>query len=742
MSQPELGELVRTNEALRARVTELEDTLAAIRSGEVDALIVDTAEGEKVYSLTSAETTYRILIEQMNEGAAILSEDGVVLYCNQRFAEMIGEPIEVVVGGKLVQFLDPEQTKQFNELFQTGLTRHIQQSFTLPASQNTNRPVNHYLFSLAPFVHQSGQELFLTAVETKIGSLIVTDISDIKNLERQLLDYQRNLEAKVEQRTRELERTNSALEESRRTALKMMEEALETSKKLQESEEKYRQLIEQSSDAIYLFQNHRFEIVNQKFCSLFSTTPAAAASPNFNLMEFVAEESRPLVEQHLKQGGQGETAESTYEFTVMTPNGKKTVLEASVSSIKYRQDFAIQGILRDITVRKELEEQLLQSQKMEAIGQLAGGVAHDFNNLLTVIVGYSEMLLTGLDRNNPKFRELQQIRDAGNRAAALTRQLLAFSRKQILEPQIINLNDLITNLEKMLGRLIGENIDLSTYLAPDLNKIKADPGQIEQVIVNLAVNARDAMPQGGKLTIETDNIYLDEMYVRKHHGSKAGNYVLMTISDNGLGMDKATLDRIFEPFFTTKSKDKGTGLGLATVYGIIKQSGGNIWVYSEPGQGTVFKLYLPAVTETGIVSREKVEIQEKLRGNETVLVVEDEESVLVFLEQVLEEFGYQLITARDGLEAINKAKKFKKTIHLLLSDVVMPHLSGKELALEIKKLHPETKICFMSGYTDNAIVHHGVLDENTNFIQKPFSPVALLKKVREVLDKIDGIAPH
>lgn len=742
MLQPELAELVRTNEALRARVTELEDTLAAIRSGEVDALIVDTAEGEKVYSLTSTETTYRILIEQMNEGAAILSETGVVLYCNKRFAEMIGEPIEAVVGGKLVQFLDTEQTKQFNELFQTGLTRHIQQSFTLPASQNTNRPVNHYLFSLAPFVHQSGQELFLTAVETKIGSLIVTDISDIKNLERQLLDYQRNLEAKVEQRTRELERTNSALEESRRTALKMMEEAVETSKKLQESEEKYRQLIEQSSDAIYLFHNNRFEIVNQKFCSLFSTTPAAAASPNFNLVEFVAGESRPLVEQRLKQGDQGETAESTYEFTVTTRNGKKTILEASVSSIKYKQDYAIQGILRDITVRKELEEQLLQSQKMEAIGQLAGGVAHDFNNLLTVIVGYSEMLLTGLDRNNPKFRELQQIRDAGNRAAALTRQLLAFSRKQILEPQIINLNDLITNLEKMLGRLIGENIDLSTYLAPDLTQIKADPGQIEQVIVNLAVNARDAMPQGGKLTIETDNIYLDEMYIRKHHGAKAGNYVLMTISDNGLGMDKATLDRIFEPFFTTKSKDKGTGLGLATVYGIIKQSGGNIWVYSEPGQGTVFKLYLPAVMETGIASREKVEIQEKLSGNETILVVEDEESVLVFLEQVLEEFGYHLITARDGLEAINKAKKFKKTIHLLLSDVVMPHLSGKELALEIKKLHPETKICFMSGYTDNAIVHHGVLDENTNFIQKPFSPVALLKKVREVLDKIDGIAPH
>lgn len=733
MSLSELEQLRRTNEVLQARVTELEDTLLAIRSGEVDALVVATDEGEKIYSLTSVETTYRILIEQMNEGAAILSRDGMVLYCNKRFSEMLEAPMESIIGGEFVHLLAGGHSEQINELFRYGLTERVQKQFTFPARQHTTQPDRHYLFSLAPLVYNASQELLLTAAEAETGALIVTDISDIKNLEQQLRDHQRNLEEKVEQRTRELAETNRNLEESRQAAVKMMVDALETSRKLQDSEEKYRQLIEQSADAIYLFHNNRFEIVNQKFCDIFSTSPAEAATPNFDVLAFVAPEDKPHVEQQLMVAKKGLPPGMTHEFAIIK-DGKRTMLEASVSSIKYKQDDAIQGILRDITERKELEEQLYQSQKMEAIGQLAGGVAHDFNNLLTVIGGYSEMLLMRAERNSAQFNGLQQISEAGRRAAALTRQLLAFSRKQILEPQLINLNNLIANLEKMLGRLIGEDIDLSTYLAADLATIKADPGQIEQVIVNLAINARDAMPRGGKLTIETDNINLDETYINRHRGVKAGNYVLLTISDNGVGMDEATLSRIFEPFFTTKSKDKGTGLGLATVYGIVKQSGGDIWVYSEPGNGTVFKIYLPMVEEKFIAAKAKAEIHQKLSGSETILVVEDEEPVLAMVQEVLKQAGYQLLTARDGLDALDRVQNFKGPIHLLLTDVVMPNLSGKDLSAEIKKRHPETRICFMSGYTDNAIVHHGILDENINFIQKPFSPTALLRKVREVLD--------
>ena len=734
MSQLELEQLKQANEALQARVTELEDTLSAIRSGEVDALIVDTDEGQKVYSLTSAETTYRILIEQMNEGAAILSQKGIVLYCNKRFSEMLDAPMESVIGGEFVQFLAGEHSEHIDE-FRHGLTKRVQRHFTFPVPHNTDQPDKHYLFSLAPLVYNAGQDLFSTTAEAKTGALIVTDISDMKNLEQQLRDYQRNLEEKVEQRTRELAETNRELKASRQAALKMMEEALETSGKLQESEEKYRQLIEQSSDAIYLFHNNRFEIVNQKFCSLFSTSPAEATAPNFDFLAFVAEKDKPHVEQHLMVAEKSLPPGLTYEF-VVSEDGKRTILEASVLSIKYKQGYAIQGVLRDITVRKELEEQLYQSQKMEAIGQLAGGVAHDFNNILTVINGYSEMLFVLAERNSVQFNGLQQIREAGSRASALTRQLLAFSRKQFLTPQLINLNDLITNLEKMLGRLIGENIDLVTYLAPDLAIIKADPGQIEQVIVNLVVNARDAMPKGGKLTIETDNINLDETTINKYHDMQAGNYVLMTISDNGLGMDKVTLSRIFEPFFTTKNKGKGTGLGLAMVYGIIKQSGGNIQVYSELDQGTVFKIYLPIVEEKFIGAKEKAEIHEKLSGSETILVVEDEEAILNLIEKVLKQSGYHLITAKDGHDALDKVQGFKGPIHLLLTDVVMPRLSGQDLSVEIRKRHPETKICFMSGYTDNAIVHHDILDEKINFIQKPFLPSFLRKKVREVLDRM------
>ena len=392
------------------------------------------------------------------------------------------------------------------------------------------------------------------------------------------------------------------------------------------------------------------------------------------------------------------------------------------------------AVKQDISDFKQLEEQLRQSQKLEAIGMLAGGIAHDFNNLLTVIRGYSDLTLMRLSEEDPLHRNISEVKKAAERAAGLTRQLLAFSRKQVLQPKVLDLNAVVSELEKMLRRLIGEDIGLRTVLESDLGSVKADPGQIEQIIMNLAVNARDAMPQGGKLTIETTNVYLDEDYAKVHIAVIPGPYVMFAVSDTGTGMDSRTQARIFEPFFTTKEKGKGTGLGLSTVYGIVKQSGGNIWVYSEVGQGTTFKVYLPRVDEGAQEYKRSAETEGAIQGSETILLAEDEEMVRKLARQVLEMHGYQVLEAANGGAALLICERHKEPIHLLITDVIMPEMSGRELADRLAQLRPEMKVLYMSGYTDNAIVHQGVLDEGANFIQKPFPTDALARKVREVLD--------
>ena len=403
------------------------------------------------------------------------------------------------------------------------------------------------------------------------------------------------------------------------------------------------------------------------------------------------------------------------------------------------------GNIIDMTGRKKaaeerlsLQEQLRQSQKVEAIGQLAGGIAHDFNNALTVILGNAEMVLGDVDKNDPFYGVVEEIKKAGERASRLTRQLLAFSRKQILRPEILNLNEVVSGMERMLGRMILENIELKTELVPDLGLVEADHGQIEQVIINLAVNARDAMPGGGKLTIETKNVELDDIYARKHLAVAPGSYVMLAVSDTGIGITKEVQERIFEPFFTTKEEERGTGLGLSTVYGIVKQSKGNIWVYSEPGKGAAFKIYLPRVERAGVERKDGAgeEIQTPY-GSETVLAVEDEELVRKVVSKFLDKFGYTVLVAANGEEALRICREHKGPIHLLLTDVVMPGLSGKELATQLRELRPELKVLFMSGYTDNAIVKHGILEDGIAFVQKPFTHQALVWKVREVL----GVEP-
>jgi PAS domain S-box-containing protein len=411
---------------------------------------------------------------------------------------------------------------------------------------------------------------------------------------------------------------------------------------------------------------------------------------------------------------------------------------AEVSKDEHGQLWLL-GTVQDITEFKRLEEQLRQSQRMEAVGRLAGGVAHDFNNLLTIISGYGELLAAQIDAGSPARRDLDEIIHAGRRAASLTRQLLAFSRRQILQLKVLSLNTIVADLDKMLRRLIGEDVELRTVLDPALGLTKADPTQVEQVIMNLAVNARDAMPRGGSLVIETRNADLDENYARNHADVQPGRYVMLSVSDNGVGMSGETRNHIFEPFFTTKARDKGTGLGLSTVYGIVKQSGGSIFVYSEPGHGTTFKIYLPRADEQS-PARKPDSARPAARGTETILVVEDEGGVRMLIRAILEVNGYRVLEAARGREALDILAQNPSAVALMITDVVMPEMSGRELAERARTAAPDMKVLFISGYTDEAIVQHGVLRPGIPFLQKPFTHEALAQKIRSLLDGADSAA--
>ena len=391
------------------------------------------------------------------------------------------------------------------------------------------------------------------------------------------------------------------------------------------------------------------------------------------------------------------------------------------------------GVAIDQTERRELEKQLRQAQKMESIGRLAGGIAHDFNNILMSIIGYSELTLLEMKEDDPNYENIKIIHTAGERAAALTRQLLAFSRKQVLETKVISLNVIIDNITALLGKTIGEDISIKTCLDAEGN-IDADAGQIEQVLMNLVINARDAMPDGGEVIIETKNISLDENYTGLHADVQPGPYIMLAVTDTGEGMDKELIEHIFDPFFTTKALGKGTGLGLATVYGIIKQHKGYIYVYSEKGKGTTFKIYFP-VSHESEENGNKVEKDSIFtKGDETVLVVDDEESVRKLIVDTLEPLGYKCLSAASGEDAVDLMKNYGENVDLLLTDVVMPGINGRELAERLKSQFPEMKVVFMSGYTENVITHRGILDDNVNYFPKPLTPLKLTKRIRAVLD--------
>ena len=508
---------------------------------------------------------------------------------------------------------------------------------------------------------------------------------------------------------------------------------------LRESEERFREMAENIREVFWISNVGTTEIlyISPAYEEIWGRTRASLFKNPSSFLDAIHPEDREAIRAGVERQARGNYESSGSEYRIIRPDRSIRWIRAHPFPVRDERGeiYRIAGIAEDITENKLAEEQLRQAQKMEAIGQLAGGVAHDFNNLLMIIGGYSELMTAQLREDDPLRNNLVEIQKATGRATSLTKQLLAFGRKQVLKPEVLDLNHVVAEREQMLGRLIRENIELTINVAPNLGRMRADRGQIEQVVMNLAINARDAMPEGGKLTVETSNIRLSEPCRDRHGMVEAGSYVMLAVSDNGEGMDERTKARAFDPFFTTKEKGRGTGLGLSTVYGIVKQSGGYIWVYSEPGQGTTFKIYLPRVPEE--VESVPVERQaggEALRGSETILLVDDDEAIRRLSRDFLEREGYRVIEARNGQEALWGSEHHAGPIHLMMTDVIMPGMSGQELAEKLGSSRPELKVLYVSGYTDSAIVHHGVLDDGKAFLQKPFALQVLAEKLRAVLD--------
>lgn len=577
-------------------------------------------------------------------------------------------------------------------------------------------------------VKKTGKDIPFLIVSGSIGEDAAVEI-----LKRGAADY--IMKDRIARLVPEVERELKEAE-ARREKVRM-EQALV------ESELKYRELVDEVSDGFFIMDNEGVTtFANLALAKMLGFRhPSELIGKNF--MGFLSPDVKEEVLNHFKNAMQAKSVSETIISKIIRPDGKEKYLEIRPSFI-YNDDKVIgsRGVMRDITERKQLEQQLRQSQKMEAVGRLAGGIAHDFNNLLTVIIGYSQIIHNRLPEDDPLRKDAEEVRKSAMRAASLTKQLLAFSRKQVLQPKKINLNNVVTETEKMLGRVIGENIELVTVTSPMLGSVMADPGQIEQVIMNLVVNARDAMEEGGKLTIETTNVVLDENYARLNPGAKPGHYAMLAVTDSGSGMNNETLSHLFEPFFTTKAPGKGTGLGLSMVYGIIKQSGGYISAYSEVNKGTTFKVYLPLVSGTPQAEGANKTGKIAYKPSETILLAEDEETVRNLAARILSDQGYKVLEAGEPLQAIQIMQNHKEKIDLIITDIIMPGMIGLGLVQRIQSTHPDVKVLYISGYTDTAMLHQGVLESDTPFLQKPFTPQTLLKKVREVILGTNIISPQ
>jgi PAS domain S-box-containing protein len=654
----------------------LKTNLSRLAPAVLRALDLRRAREEQLraqQALQISEARYRALIEQAADAILITNATGHLIDANRKACELTGYPLE--------------------ELLQLGIADTYAPDDRSVAMQR--------LAALA-----AGHDVVAERrMRRKDGSDIMVEVS-----------VTRLLDGRIQGIVREI------------TERKRAESAL------RESEERYHTLIDGVRDIVFaLGPDGTVTSLNAAFEQVTGWPAAEWLGKPFE--QVVHPDDLRLLFELVDRAVRRETQPVT-QLRMRTRTGDYRMGEfAATPQFRDGRLVGVLGIARDITDRLTLEQQLRQAQKMEAVGRLAAGVAHDFNNILTAITGYAQLLLEDLGPTDPHRGDIDEIRKAADRAAALTRQLLAFSRQQILQPTVLDLNVLVSDTEGMLGRLLGEDVELATQLTPDLGAVKTDRSQIEQVIMNLAVNARDAMPQGGKLTIETANVEMDAVYARDHFPALPGSYVMLAVSDTGTGMTLDIQAHMFEPFFTTKGKGKGTGLGLATVYGIVKQSSGFIWVYTEPGHGTTFKIYLPRV---GQVPEPRVSGARRamiLEGAETVLLAEDEAAVRAVARQSLERHGYTVLEAPNGEAALDLAQRYSGRIHILLTDVVMPGMSGRALALRLAATRPTMRTIYMSGYTDDAITRHGVLEPGVTYVQKPFSPDALVRKVREVLDQ-------
>jgi PAS domain S-box-containing protein len=654
------------------------------------AMLVDIAERKQAEeALRESEERFRLAFENANTGVCLVDLDGNLTRVNNKMCEIFGYTKQELERMTVNDIAHPEDIDKSPEFIQETLQGKIDRG----------------TFEKRYF-HKKGH-----VVTCQVSSSLVRNAD---GLPLYFISHIHDI-----------------------TERKRAEEAL------RQSEERYRTILEDIEEGYFEVDlAGRATFINDSLCKMYG----------YPKEEFLGMDSRRFADrENAKKAFEAfnrvdRTGEPgrLFDYEIIRKDGTKRQVEVfpSLRKDSSGKPTGFRGITRDVTERKraekekaELQDQLRQSQKMEAIGRLAGGVAHDFNNLLTVIKGYCQLSLAEMKESTPIRDAFEVINKATEKAADLTRQLLAFSRRQIMDVRVLDLNALLQNLDKMLRRIIGEDIELVTLLGEDLGRVKADPGQIEQVVMNLAVNAKDAMSKGGKLIIETANVDLDEAYAHAHVAATPGRYVMIAVSDTGAGMTPEVRDRVFEPFFTTKEKSRGTGLGLSTVYGIVKQSNGNIWVYSEPGKGTTFKIFLPRVDEPTEMLRVQAVKEEFSRGSETILVVEDDKEVRNLAVRILKRQGYTVLDGSYGDEAINVCRNHQGPIHLLVTDVVMPGMNGHELAKRLESFHPEMKVLYMSGYTDDAIVMHGVLVQGVNYIQKPFTVDALAKKVREVLEQ-------
>ena len=673
------AQLSRSNETLEHRVAKRTEQLVQA-NGELERKIIE--HRKTLEALQTSERKFKAIFDQSVHFIGYIGLDGKVLQANQTALDFIDQSISDV---KDVPFWETAWWSHSSKL-QNKLRDAINRaaygewvSFEV-THRSANDMVGYFDFSIKPIRDEFGRTFMLAAEGRNIT---------------------------------ELKEANQALTEAKNYLDK---------------------IINSVADPIFVKnRDHKWVMINDAFCN-FLGFPRERLIEQSDYDFFPKSEAIVFWEKDEQVFTSGE--ENINEETITAAGGEiRTIVTKKTLYRDEKDNLFIVGIIRDITEQKMIEAQLRQAVKMEAIGTLAGGVAHDFNNLMTAVIGYSTLFLQTMPDDAPLRKDIEQIKKAGERAANLTQQLLAFSRKQVVQPQVLNLNGVLKEIQKMLERLIGEDIELESRYAPELWRVLSDPTLIEQVIINLAINARDAMPRGGKLTIETLNTQLDKAYTRHHIELMPGDYVMMAVSDNGIGMDKETQSHIFDPFYTTKAKGKGTGLGLATVYGIVKQTGGHIMVYSEPGQGTTFKIYLPKAEGDENIAQSEIRHKPIAGGRETIFVVEDDDTVRMLTKEILRSYGYNVVEASNGPEALEIAKGRQDPVDMLVTDVVMPEMGGRQVAEAFVALFPAMKVMYISGYTDDAIVNHGVLESGVHFLQKPFAPQALAEKVRHILDE-------